>query len=586
VRVPNQHPSEPKQPDGAALLRAFTAVVQAGARFPTNSPRLLDPCRDLLRTMRSQLGVRRQLTLRVDGSGLRVGTTAEVLLGRDPDVRWLADRLTRAGLSGIDVKPGTRPELLAELAAALRKCTAPGGLPFAQIWGIGGPGIDCWPTGTAPDVRPWSDIPDAEVPRTETPRRPGLGAPPSRPLRSSGDLRVRSRPLAATVRSMPRRDEADAASAPSAPRASSTCPSWLIDDLSRQSSVRDVVGRIRFRFEREYGDREFLDVEEMLGAVVGALPEADLTGAERVAEHVSRVLEAVAAQLEAFLQTRPSQPGTALQELALQQVPESSVPAVEVTMGAAAPLPATRRPLSRMPVRTAPDAEPTTEPGDETLGDVEALVAGFPNTLHKWLDASSAGTADSGLLATAIQRLGEGLFLSGCLELVDSGELLTPDRVRSLLQAAGPAAAPIAATLASRGATWTRGLVHDFLRGQPIPSAEARILELLDTKHLPAPFLADLCAALPSTTAPAALSRFSLVVLMRYLDASDGEVLEQERRLAVLDVIQGIPGDAASDLLENLSQAGQFVDRSPAARRFRAAAAAALRRRASKPDAS
>ncbi|MGA1523983.1 MAG: hypothetical protein ACO4CZ_08445, partial [Planctomycetota bacterium] len=345
--------------------------------------------------------------------------------------------------------------------------------------------------------------------------------------------------------------------------------------------------RIRFRFEREYGDREFLDVEEMLGAVVGALPEADLTGAERVAEHVSRVLEAVAAQLEAFLQTRPSQPGAALQELALLQVPESSVPAVEVTMGASAPPPPTiRKPLSRMPVRREPVAEPTAGTGEEALDDLEALVAGFPNTLPKWLDASSAGTADSGLLATAIQRLGEGLFLSGCLALVDSGDLLTPDRVRALLQAAGPAAAPIAATLASRGATWTRGLVHDFLRGQPVPSAEARILELLDTKHLPAPFLADLCAALPSTTAPAALSRFSLVVLMRYLDASDGEVLEQERRLAVLEVIQGIPGDEASDLLENLSQTGQFVDRSPAARRFRAAAAAALRRRASQPDPS
>ena len=61
MRVRDQNPTGPEGPDATALLCAFVAVLQAGARFPTNSPRLLDPCRDLLRVMRTQLAQRDRL---------------------------------------------------------------------------------------------------------------------------------------------------------------------------------------------------------------------------------------------------------------------------------------------------------------------------------------------------------------------------------------------------------------------------------------------------------------------------------------------------------------------------------------------
>ena len=565
VRVRDQNPTGPEGPDATALLCAFVAVLQAGARFPTNSPRLLDPCRDLLRVMRTQLAQRDRLTIRTCAEGLRVGPENTLFARSLPDVSWAQGRLEAAGLEGVDVTPGTSPELIAALASALRKAAAPGSMPFAQFWGVGGPGIDVWARGTAPDVRPFGR-PDVDVhaePRAGLRLGDRVGANRVSSLGRS-DATVRPRPL---LRASPR----------IAPRASSLgeppsrvgvpnahVPTALADQLARETRVRDAIGRIRHRFEQEYADRELLDIDEMLGELLRALPVTELASSEAAAHHVARALERVVDQLEDFLRSNPTRPGEALQQLALAQIPASGS-ATTVT-----------RP-NPLPHRT-PSAEPTAPEAPDPLVD------GFPDTLPGWLDAADAADPSAArALREAMQRVGEGVFLAETLRLVTRGDLLTPARVERLLALAGPAAAPMAAVLATKGATWTRALVVEFLGRCRVPDPGSGTLRLLELADLPAAYVADLCGSIGADSAPEALTRWSLDLLRRFCEGSAGDPFAQDRRIAALDVIASCSGAEASEVLEHLSRTGQFVDRSPGARRFRAAAAAALRRQQTGP---
>jgi hypothetical protein len=567
----SDNPDEPHRPDAAALLRAFVAVLQAGARFPTNSPRLLDPCQDLLRVVRLNLAQRERLSIRASAEGLRIGPDGTLFARSLPDVAWVLGRLESAGLEGVDVTPGAAPELLAELAGALRKTAAPGALAFDRIWGAGGPGVETWERGTAPDVRPWGPPLSDETVRSFGGRRTGQpkGLAPRLP-RSRAGAEVRPRPLLSTAPSIAPRD--GAASPPRAEttdaRHSNAAPVGLADQLTRESRVRNALGQIRFRFEREYADRELLDIDEMLRELLAALPHDELSTAESAATRVAEALERVVDRLEDFLRAGPSKPGQALQELALAQLPPARRP--EATRG-----------------EPGPDfcTDQRTSPGDRASPEADAgrdtdLVAAFPDSLPAWLDDADPGDGRAATeLRGAVQRVGEGAFLVGTLRLVSQGTLMTPPRVERLLTLAGVAAAPIAAILATQGATWTRGLVLAFLRRQELPPPECEIIELLDVSELPPSYLADLAGSIGATEVPESLSRASLDVLRGFCEDLSEDPIGQERRLAALSIVGRVRCPQAANLLEHLSRAGQFVDRSPSARRFRAAAAAALRRR-------